>query len=72
MLDGPCRIENIPNIKDVNNLVNILGNWVSSLKRNEETMYIDPTNIHSFQASYENGKIITGIILYTRCIASKI
>jgi len=25
MLDGPCRIENIPNIKDVNNLVNILG-----------------------------------------------
>jgi UDP-N-acetylglucosamine 1-carboxyvinyltransferase len=54
LLDGPCRIENIPNIKDVNMLLNILAELgVKVKKEGRGTVYIDPTSTHSYKASYD-------------------
>lgn len=54
MVEGQCRIENAPDIKDVQLLLDILkqiGATVSGDKVQDIT--IDSTNIHSFCASYE-------------------
>jgi len=54
LLDGPCRIENIPNIKDVNMLFNILRDLGVKVKdEGEGTVYIDPVGTNSYTASYD-------------------
>ena len=54
MVDGICRIENIPQISDVTLLLNImqeLGAQVRSINRH--TVEIDARHIHSTRTSYE-------------------
>lgn len=54
LLDGPCRIENIPNIKDVNILLNILSELGVKVKdEGRGTVYIDPVGTNSYTASYD-------------------
>ncbi len=52
--DGVCRIENIPNIMDVNLMANILHQMGASVNRiNKTTLEIDPTHITKPVANYE-------------------
>ncbi|MEN8906078.1 MAG: UDP-N-acetylglucosamine 1-carboxyvinyltransferase [Clostridiales bacterium] len=61
LLDGPCRIENIPNIKDVNVLLNILRELGVKVKEEGTgSVYIDPLGIHSYIASYDMVKSLRG------------
>lgn len=52
--DGVCRIENIPNIMDVNIIATILHEMGAKITRvNKSTLEIDPTHIQNPVASYE-------------------
>ncbi len=52
--DGVCRIENIPNIMDVNLLVNILHQMGAAVRRiDKSTLEIDPRRINSSFANYD-------------------
>lgn len=52
--DGVCRIENIPNIMDVNLMANILHQMGATVNRiNKTTLEIDPTRISSPKADYD-------------------
>lgn len=52
--DGVCRIENIPNIMDVNIIATILQEMGAKITRvNKSTLEIDPTHIQNPVASYE-------------------
>lgn len=52
--DGVCRIENIPNIMDVNIIATILHEMGAKITRvNKSTLEIDPTHIQSPVATYE-------------------
>ncbi|MBQ9743224.1 MAG: UDP-N-acetylglucosamine 1-carboxyvinyltransferase [Ruminococcus sp.] len=49
--DEPCRIENIPNISDVNLIARILQNLGAKVIRvNKHTLDIDPRHINTFSA----------------------
>ena len=53
LVDGPCRIENIPQISDVTLLLNILQELGADIRTvNRHTMDIDCTNVHSFHTPY--------------------
>ena len=52
--DGVCRIENIPNIMDVNLIANILHEMGARINRiNKTTLEIDPTYIRRPVANYD-------------------
>ncbi len=52
--DEPCRIENIPNIMDVNVIANIMHQMGADIVRvNKSTLEIDPTHIKNPVATYE-------------------
>ena len=52
--DGVCRIENIPNIMDVNLIANILHEMGARINRiNKTTLEIDPTYIRRPVADYD-------------------
>ena len=52
--DGVCRVENIPNIMDVNLMVNILYRMGAKVNRiDKSTLEIDPRRINSSYANYE-------------------
>lgn len=54
LLDGPCRIENVPDIGDVRVLSDIITQLGASVNyEDENTLYIDPTGLHSYEAPYE-------------------
>jgi UDP-N-acetylglucosamine 1-carboxyvinyltransferase len=54
LLDGPCTIENVPDISDVRNLVEILGQLGAGIVyKDRNTITIDPVNVKSFKAPYE-------------------
>lgn len=54
LLDAPCRIENIPAIKDVNTLWDILTDLGAEITpEDNNTFVINPININSYSASYE-------------------
>lgn len=45
LVDGPCRIENVPNISDVKVLADILGELGADITfEDKETLYIDAQN----------------------------
>lgn len=53
--DGVCRVENIPNIMDVNLMVNILHQMGAAVKRTDKsTIEIDPRRINSSFANYDS------------------
>ena len=51
---GVCRVENIPDIMDVNLMLDILEKMGAKIVRiNKSTVEIDPRNISSFYANYD-------------------
>ncbi len=55
--DGICRIENLPDISDVNELINILGELGAGVKRiNDSTIEIDPSTITSYIVPAEKSR----------------
>ena len=53
--DGVCRVENIPNIMDVNLMVNILHDMGAVVNRiDKSTLEIDPRRINSPFANYDS------------------
>jgi len=59
MLDGPCRIENCPDIDDVRSLLEISRSLGVQFHREEDgTLWIDPTTIHSCRATHERVRSI--------------
>lgn len=61
LVDGPCTIENIPDIKDVKVLIDILKNLGSEVNYDEEgTITIDSKNIASGVATYDIVKSLRG------------
>ena len=63
--DEVCRIENVPNITDVNDMLHIIHDMGAVIKRiNKSTIEIDPRPIHSHIAvSYTH--LIRYIVLLT-------
>ena len=54
MVDGPCRIENVPQISDVTMLLNILKEMGASVRTiNRSTMEIDCSGIRKAEATFE-------------------
>lgn len=54
LVDGPCRIENVPNISDVKVLADILGELGADITfEDKETLYIDAQNLKSNVATYD-------------------
>ncbi len=59
MVDGVCRIENIPQISDVSLCLKILENLGANIRSiNPHTVEIDSTKIHSTRTSYEMARKI--------------
>jgi UDP-N-acetylglucosamine 1-carboxyvinyltransferase len=59
MVDGICRIENIPQISDVTLCLKILESLGASIRSiNPHTVEIDSTKIHSTRTSYEMARKI--------------
>ncbi len=54
LADNPCVIENVPNVIDVDIILNILTELGAVCQwKNENTIYIDSTNVHCYVASHE-------------------
>ena len=54
MVDGPCRIENIPQISDVTMLLNILKEMGAEIRTvNKNTMEIDCSKIQTAEATFD-------------------
>ena len=59
--DEVCRIENVPNITDVNDMLHIIHDMGAVIKRiNKSTIEIDPRPSHSHIASYELARHMRG------------
>ena len=59
MLDGPCTIENVPDIVDVHAMLEICETLGATITPKGEGMYaIDPTNINTFEATHPKVKNI--------------
>ena len=59
--DEVCRIENVPNITDVNDMLHIIHDMGAVIKRiNKSPIEIDPRPIHSHIASYELARHMRG------------
>ncbi len=54
LVDGPCRIENIPNISDVKILIDIISQLGAETKTEDENnLYINTQYLNSYKASYD-------------------
>jgi len=59
LVDGPCRIENIPDISDVKILIDIISQLGAETKvEDENNLYINTQYLNSYQASYEMVKCL--------------
>lgn len=57
MVDGPCIIENIPNISDVSIVIKILNEMGASIKvLNKNTLQIDTSGIKNPEVPYEQAR----------------
>jgi len=57
LADGPCRIENLPNISDVSAIVRVLNTLGAKVKViNASTVEIDPTPVNSYVVTEEMAK----------------
>ncbi len=54
LVDGPCRIENIPNISDVKILIDIISQLGAETNMEDNnTLYINPQYLSSYSAPYQ-------------------
>lgn len=59
--DGVCRIENVPNITDVNAITKILHDMGATIRNlNNSTLEIDSSTIHTYVASEELARHMRG------------
>ena len=59
--DGICRIENIPNITDVNSITRILYDMGAKIRNiNKSTLEIDASSVHTYIASEELARQMRG------------
>lgn len=59
--DGVCRIENIPNITDVNSITRILYDMGAKIRiPNKSTIEVDPSGVHTYVASEELARHMRG------------
>ena len=59
LLDGPCTIENIPDIADVNILIEIAKSLGARITHDADgTITVDPTGIHTYEATHEKARSI--------------
>lgn len=59
--DGVCRIRNVPDIADVNSIINILHDLGANIKYiNPSTVEIDPKGINTYVVPYEMTKLSRG------------
>jgi UDP-N-acetylglucosamine 1-carboxyvinyltransferase len=59
LLDGPCTIENIPDIADVNIIIEISKSLGARISHDAEgTITVDPTGIHTHEATHEMARSI--------------
>jgi UDP-N-acetylglucosamine 1-carboxyvinyltransferase len=50
LAEGKCRLENLPNIKDVNRFINILGRMGASVEReSENTVVFDTSSVERYE-----------------------
>lgn len=61
LLDGPCKIENIPDVADINVLLEIIKSLGAEIRRDQEgSLYIDPQPISTWIADNERVRSIRG------------
>lgn len=61
LLDGACKIENAPDVADINIMVEICKSLGAQIRRdNEGSIYIDPSSINSWEAIDEKVRSIRG------------
>ena len=61
MVDGVCRIENIPQISDVTLILNIMQDLGAEVRTvNRTTVDVDCTHVHNRKVPYELGRKIRG------------
>lgn len=54
LLDGPCRIENLPDISDVKILIDIISQLGAETRiEDDNTLYINPQYVNSYTAPYD-------------------
>lgn len=59
LLDGPCTIENVPGIADVEILIDICRSLGAIITRDETgTLHVDPQNINTHEATYDKARSI--------------
>lgn len=58
LLDGPCHIENVPNIADIKVLLDICKGLGAGVSFNAGALDLDPTTINSFEAVNEKTRSI--------------
>lgn len=61
LLDGPCVIENVPDVADINVMIEICKNLGAEIHRDSESVLtINPCTIHTHEATHEKGRSIRG------------
>ncbi len=61
LLDGACKIENVPDVADINVMVEICKHLGAKIKRDSEgSLYIDPCSISTWEATHDKVRSIRG------------
>ncbi|MFW6034627.1 MAG: UDP-N-acetylglucosamine 1-carboxyvinyltransferase [Halothermotrichaceae bacterium] len=53
MADGPSKLLDIPNLRDVKHLCTILKKMGCKIEREDNALFIDPTNLNTVEADHE-------------------
>lgn len=68
----PCTIENIPNISDISILIKILKDLGVTVKMvNKNTLYVDPSNMHSYTVGYEHAHLLRASYYFMGALLGK-
>ncbi len=61
LLDGACKIENMPDVADINVMVEICKSLGAQIRRDSEgSIFIDPSSINTWEATDEKVRSIRG------------
>lgn len=61
ILDGSCKIENVPDVADINVMIEICKALGAQIRRdNEGALYVDPGSIDTWEAVHDKARSIRG------------
>lgn len=61
LLDGSCKIENVPDIADINVMLEICKGLGAQIRRDQEgSLFIDPCSIQTWEATHDKVRSIRG------------